>query len=75
VDVDLTANTDCEDLLVFAADVVEFVEQDKAFLLDAITDSSLLFNSTGALFFFETFFLLQLRKQPLSVLLAKFFNA
>jgi hypothetical protein len=39
VDIDLTANTDCEDMLVFFGDILEFVEQDKAFLADAVLDS------------------------------------
>jgi hypothetical protein len=38
-DIDLTANTDCEDMLVFFGDILEFVEQDKAFLADALLDS------------------------------------
>jgi hypothetical protein len=39
VDIDLTANTDCEDLLVFFGDILEFVEQDKVFLADVLFDS------------------------------------
>ena len=38
VDVDLTASTDCEDLAAFLADVVEFIEQDRALLADAVLD-------------------------------------
>jgi hypothetical protein len=38
-DLDLTTNTDCEDLLAFCADVIEFTEQDKALLVDATLDA------------------------------------
>ena len=34
-DVDLTVNTDCEDLLVFLGDVIEFGSQDLSLLLDS----------------------------------------
>jgi len=71
IDIDLTTNTDSEDLLVFLGDIIEFLEQDKVFLLDALFDSSLLISSV---FIFEIFFLSQLKKQTLSVLLAKFFH-
>lgn len=37
-DIDLTAMTDGEDLMAFASDVFEFFEQDKAMLIDSITD-------------------------------------
>jgi len=37
-DLDLTVNTDCEDLAAFANDVFEFIEQDRSLLLDSITD-------------------------------------
>jgi hypothetical protein len=75
VDIDLTANTDCEDMLVFFGDILEFVEQDKAFLADAVLDSWFLLNWNSALFALEAVFLVKMRKQVLSVVLAKFFNA
>lgn len=37
-DLDLTVNTDCEDLAAFANDVFEFIEQDRSLLLDSLTD-------------------------------------
>jgi len=44
-DIDLSVTTDCEDLAAFASDVVEFMEQDRALLLDSLTD----FGALGAL--------------------------
>jgi hypothetical protein len=38
IDVDLTTNTDCEDMLAFFGDIVEFAEQDKALFVDAAFD-------------------------------------
>lgn len=37
-DIDLTVSTDCEDLAAFGNDVLEFVEQDRALLVDSLTD-------------------------------------
>jgi hypothetical protein len=38
VDIDLSVNTDCEDLLAFFGDIAEFTEQDKALLVDSLFD-------------------------------------
>lgn len=49
-DLDLTTTTDAEDLAVFAADLVEFAEQDHALLLDSLMEvglSSLLLGAAG----------------------------
>jgi len=70
VDMDITANTDMEDLLAFLGDTLEFVEQDKAFLLDSVFDSwgSLSF---GANELVEGFVIAKLRQKPLSANLGK----
>jgi spermidine synthase len=75
VDIDLTTNTDCEDMLVFIGDIVEFVEQDKSFFLDAILDSYSTVGWGGALFAVEVYMLTLLKRQTLSVLFAKLFCA
>ena len=74
-DLDLTANTDGEDLVVFFGDVLEFAEQDKALLVDAISESWFLVGWHQATFALEAYCLIRIRKQTLSAHLARFFNA
>jgi hypothetical protein len=75
VDIDLTTNTDCEDMLAFFGDIVEFAEQDKALFIDAAFDVWFNLHWGSTIFMFEAFVLTQLRRQTLSIFLAKFFNA
>jgi len=39
VDLDLSVNTDCEDMLAFLSDIIEFTEQDKMLLIDSLFDA------------------------------------
>jgi hypothetical protein len=77
-DIDLTVNTDCEDLLVFMCDIIEFVEQDKAFLSDALFDFCATTPTWGTTISatatsLEFFVLLKLRQQTqISLFLRKF---
>ena len=75
IDIDLTTNTDCEDMLAFFGDIVEFAEQDKALFVDAAFDVWFNLNWSSAVFVFEAVLLTQLRRKTLSIFLAKFFNA
>lgn len=75
IDIDLTTNTDCEDMLAFFGDIVEFAEQDKALFVDAAFDMWFNLNWSSAVFVFEAVLLTQLRRKTLSIFLAKFFNA
>jgi hypothetical protein len=72
-DVDLTVNTDFEDLLAFLGDSLEFVEQDKAFLFDAIFDFYSITGEFASVIGVELMVLKNLKKLPQSVNLAKFF--
>jgi hypothetical protein len=60
--------------LVFFGDILEFVEQDKVFLADVLFDSWYLVNWGNALLTLEVIFLTKLKKQTLSVILAKMFR-
>lgn len=48
-DLDLSVTTDCEDLAAFASDVTEFLEQDRALLVDSLTDIGLVVGTLGFL--------------------------
>jgi len=74
-DIDLSTNTDCEDMLAFFGDIVEFAEQDKALLVDAAFDAWFGLNCGSVVFVLEVVLLAQIRRKTFSVFLAKFFNA
>jgi len=75
IDLDLTANTDCEDMVVFLGDILEFAEQDKTFLLDASVDFFSVLGGGHLFAALELLILQRLRRQTLSAVLAKNFNA
>jgi hypothetical protein len=70
-DLDLSTNTDSEDLLVFLSDVLEFVEQDRSFLMDAVFNS---FSTQGlglSVMGIEAYLLSGLRRGTLSSTMVK----
>lgn len=69
-DVDLSVNTDMEDLLAFLADTTEFVEQDTYYLFDALSNLSYADVALTSFIFSAA----ALARLPLSSVLAKFFN-
>lgn len=74
-DVDLAVTTDFEDLLAFLGDNIEFAEQDKSLMLDALLD----FFATPAVEFstlaaVELFVLRQMLRVVNSAALAKVFS-
>lgn len=73
-DIDLTINTDFEDLLAFLGDSLEFVEQDRAFFFDAIFDFYSVTGEFVSLMSIELLVLKNLKKLPQSAVLAKFFR-
>lgn len=73
-DLDLAVTTDFEDLLAFLNDNIEFAEQDKSFLIDALFD----FYATSSvesisLFVLDVFFLKLFFKKISAVALTKNF--
>ena len=70
-DLDLSTNTDSEDLLVFLSDVLEFVEQDRSFLMDAIFNA---FSTQGlglSVMGIEAYLLSSLKRGTLSSTMVK----
>jgi hypothetical protein len=71
-DVDLSVNTDFEDLFAFLGDNIEFAEQDKSFLLDAVLDfTSFSGLELAGVLGFELILLRKLLQSPVAASLAK----